>query len=614
MSFFHALYTGTAGLMAQSQATNRVSENIANMTTVGYKRNDTAFQDLVTKSAYSSVQNGSVTGNTVQRVSQQGALQQTSSGTDLAISGNGFFVVREDNETAGAETYYTRNGTFNQDQQGFLKNSAGFTLYGWAYDRATSSFQEGTTVDSLVPIMVDSNQTSVLPTTQGEMIFNLDAAQQRYDSHTFDTPQQLPVSSQPAHFSRNLTVYDSNGTARDLVFEYRRVVGPMAHFTAGTAGLSRDDVLVDNPGGFTNAITTGDQLVLDDGTNTYTVDFVGANPNLSLNQASTLDDLINVINNFTDGTGAQVYTATLSETGRLTVQANSLNANIDISASSANVLGNSGLSFITDPDGGVGDYTYEPEADVTANGTANPNQTDFPALADTDTPNPFNWWEATVLIEDPTFDALTDTGTPALVELKKGLLNFDGLGNLNATPDANGNASITFNNINFSDFNYASDGTALAAGSDDVSFTVDIGDFTQYAGGYDVLFTDQNGAGVGTFRDIEINEEGIVYSVFTNGERLESFRIPLATFANADGLERITGTAFRASQDSGDVTLNQTRTGSAGVLQVSHVEGSNVDLSNEFSLLIVNQRAFSLNSRLINTVDEMTQTLSQLKR
>lgn len=601
-------------MMAQSRATNTVSENIANMTTVGYKRNDTAFHDLVTKSQYSTTKNGSVTADTVQRISQQGALQQTSSGTDLAIAGNGFFVVREDNETAGADTYYTRNGTFTQDADGFLKNSAGFTLYGWAYDRGSSSFQTGDSVDSLVPVIIDSNQTSVLPTTQGEMIFNLDASQERYDSHAFTTPQQLPVSSEPAHFTRNLRVYDSNGTARDLVFEYRRVVGPMAHFTSGTAGLSRTDPLVDNPGGPTGGIVTGDQLVLDDGTNTYTVDFVGANPDLTLNQATSMNDLINVINNFTDGTGAQVYTATLSNTGRLTVQANDPTANIDISTSSANVLGASGLSFVTDPDGGVGDYTYEPEADITANSTANPNQTDFPAIADTDTPNPFNWWEATILIEDPTFDALNDTGTPGLVELKKGLLNFDGLGNLNAVPDANGEAVITFDNINFSDFNYDSQGNLLGAGTDDSSFTIDIAQFTQYAGGYDVRFTDQDGAGLGTFQDIEIAEDGIVYSVFSNGERLESYRIPLATFTNANGLERVTGTAFKATQDSGDVTLNETRTGSAGVLQVSHVEGSNVDLSNEFSLLIVNQRVFSMNSRLINTVDEMTQTLSQLKR
>jgi flagellar hook protein FlgE len=83
---------------------------------------------------------------------------------------------------------------------------------------------------------------------------------------------------------------------------------------------------------------------------------------------------------------------------------------------------------------------------------------------------------------------------------------------------------------------------------------------------------------------------------------------------NANGLERISGTAFAETENSGGVELFNPGDGGTGFLSVSALETSNVDIAEEFSELIVSQRAFSMNSRLITTVDEMTENLVQLKR
>src|ERR1035437_1743462 len=94
MSLFGALFTAVSGMSAQSQATAMISNNIANVDTVGFKGSDAAFYSLVTSATNGGQYSpGTVDVNRVQNVTQQGAIQQTSSGTDAAITGNGFFTV-----------------------------------------------------------------------------------------------------------------------------------------------------------------------------------------------------------------------------------------------------------------------------------------------------------------------------------------------------------------------------------------------------------------------------------------------------------------------------------------------------------------------------------------
>mgnify|MGYP000206288600 CR=1 FL=1 len=602
MGFFGALYTGAAGMLAQERSTSNTSENIANVTTVGYKRKDTAFHDLVSTNKSSTSSQNTVYTTQVNRISQQGPVQQTASVSDIAITGNGFFTVRDSITNPDSEFLYTRNGSFSADNQGILRNTAGYALYGWSVDN-NGAVASGPGTASLVPVDVDILATSSVPTSAASLYLNLDANEVPYNPHQFSTVSNLPASGEAAHFARGIEVFDSNGTSRILNVEFRSVVGPMAHFssltTADTGGMERSESMVDNPTSATPAITDGDILQISDGSNTLDVTFRNGAVNASLNEANTVQDMLNRINNFQAPDGSNPFTATLDSRNQLLVQANDPTVTLDVGGSSANVLSATGLNLIPDPDV-PSDYTYEPEADLLTDGTANPTQSTFPAFSDSSSPNPFHWWEVRITINDPA----TPNDSTNQVEISKGLINFNGDGSANMVTDANGQALIDLGTIDF-DSSDASEATAI---------TLDIGRTTQVGGSYDVIQEDQNGAGLGSFQDYALTDEGFVEAIFSNGQRLNIYKIPLANFANPDGLERVSGTAFAESADSGAVTINDVQTGGVGSIGAARIENSNVDVADEFSMLIVSQRAYGLNSRVITAVDEMTEQAAQLKR
>ena len=135
MSLYGALYSGVAGLAAQSNKIGIISDNIANVNTVGYKGTRGNFETLVTSSASSGAaySPGGVLGTNQQLVGKQGLLASTSSPTDIAISGDGFFVVNQNNDGSG-QVSYTRAGSFTQDSTGNFRNAAGFFLQAWRLD------------------------------------------------------------------------------------------------------------------------------------------------------------------------------------------------------------------------------------------------------------------------------------------------------------------------------------------------------------------------------------------------------------------------------------------------------------------------------------------------
>lgn len=592
MGLFSSLYTSASGMMGQTYSTQQTSENIANMTTVGYKRSDVAFNDLLqTQTRYSRNVSGGVRGTEVQRVSLQGNIQQTSSATDLSIAGNGFFIVRPNADSSG-ELYFTRAGQFSPDANGILRNTAGFALYG--YQTNTDGVAQGTGVAALRPIDLSALETAFYETTRIDARINLNSDQFYTDPHTRGTGQTLPLTGIPVDYTRSVTVYDSAGQGHDVRFEFRRTVGPMAHFTSDTAQrLQRDSVLVDLFDGPTPTITDGDQMVLSDGTSTFTVDFVNTAANTSLGQANTLNDLLTVINGFTNGAGDPVFLASFNSDSRLIVQSLNPSATLDISGSSPSVLGAGGFNIIPDPSDG--DYIYAPEYNINAPGagTAYPGQSDFPAFADSASPNAYNWWEMTVLADD-------GTGTNVIVS--QGLLNFNGDGSLNAVRDANGASIFTL-------------GSGSLPFDSTGGITVDLSYFSQYSGRYDTLRMDQNGAPLGEQESVTIRGDGLLYVNFSNGISLPAYQIPLALFNNPNGLEYVDGTAFRIPADgkSGEMRLALPGEGGSGQVNGYSLETSNVDIADEFGDLIVSQRVYSLNSQVIQAINEMTQTLSQLK-
>ncbi|CAA7611898.1 Flagellar hook protein FlgE [Candidatus Terasakiella magnetica] len=135
MSLYGALFSGVSGLAAQSSAMGAISDNITNVNTVGYKGAQVNFQTLVTKQTSATEYSpGGVQSKPRGAIDSQGLLQSTTSTTDLALSGQGMFVVNTDPNSAVSGTgrfAYTRAGSFKVDKQGYLQNVSGFYVQGW---------------------------------------------------------------------------------------------------------------------------------------------------------------------------------------------------------------------------------------------------------------------------------------------------------------------------------------------------------------------------------------------------------------------------------------------------------------------------------------------------
>ena len=204
------------------------------------------------------------------------------------------------------------------------------------------------------------------------------------------------------------------------------------------------------------------------------------------------------------------------------------------------------------------------------------------------TPNTEGWWNLRIIN--------VSTGAP----IESRYLNFNENGALNSTRDSDDELKIPLTGINFGN------GSAFQ----DIDIQVDA--FSQFAGDFNVAFTDQNGAELGLRTGVEINREGIVSARFSNGQSTDLYQIPLSTFSAQNELTEVSGNAYTETGDSGSFNLRIAGQGGAGLIEGAALEGSNVDLAEEFSQLIITQRAYSAGTRLISTADEITEELLRI--
>ena len=174
-----AMLAGVTGLSANSAALASISDDIANVNTVGYKANDTEFSDMVTNTAGSGYASGGVQAITTQDVTTQGVLQAASSPTDLAISGNGFFVTSQSavSPSNTNSPLFTRAGGFTANSQGYLVNAAGLYLQGWPADASGNITTDPSNLALLQPINVAQVSSTPVPTTQASINANLQSSQ-----------------------------------------------------------------------------------------------------------------------------------------------------------------------------------------------------------------------------------------------------------------------------------------------------------------------------------------------------------------------------------------------------------------------------------------------------
>ena len=173
MSIFGAMFSGVTGLSANSQALGMIADNISNVNTIGYKSVAARFSTLVTQQASSKYTPGGVQASPLQHVDRQGLLQSSSSNTDIAIAGAGFFVVNQTAASGNGQFLFTRAGSFDTDQNGDLVNTAGYYLQGWPLINGTTLPSNTSTLSSVQTVNVANLAGTATPTSSVTLVLNL---------------------------------------------------------------------------------------------------------------------------------------------------------------------------------------------------------------------------------------------------------------------------------------------------------------------------------------------------------------------------------------------------------------------------------------------------------
>lgn len=160
------------------------------------------------------------------------------------------------------------------------------------------------------------------------------------------------------------------------------------------------------------------------------------------------------------------------------------------------------------------------------------------------------------------------------------------------------------------------DATGLAAQSValDIGGDGSPGGLTQYDTPSALATSQVNGTAFGSLAAVEVDDEGFVTALFTNGLSKKIYQIPIATFSNVDGLIAQSGGSYRSGPNAGPLNMKNAGSAGAGKVNARSLEASTVDLAEEFSNLITTQRAYSASSKIITTADEMLDELIRLKR
>ena len=245
MSLYGAMMTGVAGLSAYSNALSVASANIANVNTVGYKNATSDFSTLLASaSTASDPASAGVVSSSGQNVSTQGLLQTTTSDTDLAISGNGFFVV---SQTASdtASRAYTRAGNFSTDSSGYLKNSAGFYLLGWQLDANGNVPSDR---NDMQTINANNLTGKAEATTKISAQINLQASTTA-ETKTYAAGDMSLASTDTNYvapdFQRTINVYDSQGGSEPMQLSFVKTAANTWQYEVSYTGTASNITAAD---------------------------------------------------------------------------------------------------------------------------------------------------------------------------------------------------------------------------------------------------------------------------------------------------------------------------------------------------------------------------------
>lgn len=252
MGFTSSIHIGASGVMAQQERMSVISDNIANLNTVGFKSSNMLFNNLISKQltgadAGNQVGQGVGVSSILPNMSP-GALESTNTPTDIAVGGKGFFLVSPDNAKT---TYYTRAGNFRFDADGYLRDPQGNILQGYRMP-ATSMLHREQILPKAGAVTLENIRLSTHgdagivsepeATTEIRMALNLDSGAEDRISRTespftalfdsWDATRQEPLGAEKSAYSSALKIYDANGTAHAVTAYFDPVSG-IAGDTAG---------------------------------------------------------------------------------------------------------------------------------------------------------------------------------------------------------------------------------------------------------------------------------------------------------------------------------------------------------------------------------------------
>ena len=563
-----SLYSGVSGLKAHQTKMDVIGNNIANVNTVAYKANSVRFSDILyqTTSGASSANAltgvggknakqiglGTTTASITSDIKTAGSTQTTGGAFDLKITGDSFFVVSN-----GNERFFTKAGAFDLDSTGNLvMASTGFNVMGWK-------------VDATDPTTIHKDTVTALQVTSAEnLISDPEATTKAMMSGLIDK-NDVDVVKESGKVL-NLDFYDALGYKYTAKFSLK-----YAH-SEGLYTIDLTDILDGNGQSVSNAYPTKELAsYFGEG---YSYNYT------EIKEVTTTNTLT-------------VVGGTLAQSG--TANGYYIKTINDIDYAYDN-LGNFYKAVVKD-DGGY-DLGSAVKASVVLNemnyvDTANKK---YELTVDQDTGNLLI--EEEVTSEESNIVTVSNTVGGALVHYNPDTGYFEYIGS-----QGNKSMSITLSALDgkFEDIEIDFSATKTFDNDGDSTVAMDSGDAQNIGAGRKM----------GNMTGVSVDTNGMIYGTYDNGTNRLLGQIAVATFPNPGGLQKVGDNLYQTTLNSGEFDgIGQDITADGGMMTSGVLEMSNVDLSTELTEMIITQRGFQANSRIITTSDTLLEELINLKR
>ena len=592
-----SLFAGVTGLQSHQIAMDVESNNIANVNTIGYKYSRANFSDLLAQTnqiatapqgalgGKNAVQIGlGTTVGSITRIHSQGSIQNTDKNTDVAIQGDGFFIVSSD----GGNTYkYSRSGDFKFDASGNFVDNNGFIVQGWLRDTKTGL------VDATAPIanikIPPGLTTPANASTQVVVKANLSSSEtvtQYSPTYMLDSTAGVSATEKTEDMG---VMFNASGQAFQLT--------PAAAGPVGGQGIT-----VSFNGG-----TTTREFRYTSGTPAPAT-IVGG-----VYYFQSTEDLRAGLQALAVGTSAG-STVTINNQGKFIVS-NSAGSPLDIriagitdvntventrfTANFATMAGALPVGASLKQSQAVNAATHSASIDVYDSlGSKHTVKMDFRKQT-VNTLNGVTEWSYTITVPQP--GSIGGIAPNANI-LEGGIIQFNSNGAL---------AGYNIPGIDFSPNNGAAGNQAVNLNFGSIGAFDGITSFDNPSGTSGIS---QDGFPGGDLVGIRIDQSGTLVGSFSNGRSFGLAQIGMAKFANNEGLVTDGGNVYLQSANSGDPIIGTAATAGRGFMQASSLEASNVDLSKSLTNLIIIQRGYQANAKTITTSDTLLETLLGIKR